>query len=291
MPKLNVKKSVIILLILILTCILSIFSYTWYRLHDSIWAESDQSKDTPAKYNLTYKTKYFKTKDNTSLSGWYIPAENPKAIIIMVHGYTDSKAGILDHASYLHDNEYTTFFIDLRGDSPEIKYTLGVEEWKDIEAAYDYIKSIPESKNKKVGFYSASMGAASAVVAMGKTGKGDFIIASVPYTNFKNLYKYQLSAEKLPAFLLPFLRLSGVFEFGLNYDQYSADKFIKNIKKPIFLMSATYDEKVNPNDAKYLFDLANEPKYFWQTKTKHKIFKEKPEEWKRRVLVFLTKSL
>ena len=280
-----------IVLLLITIIALVIFLYSWYRLNNSMKATSDVSKDTPARYHLTYQTKHFKTNDNISLSGWYIPAEKPKAIIIMVHGYKDTKATILDHAPFLYEAGYTTFFIDLRPDRPEINFTMGVKEWRDVEGAFDYIKSLPGNKNKKIGFYSASMGAATAIIAMGKTGKGNFIITSVPYANFQRLFEYQLGVEKLPPFLLPFLRLAAAFEFGWDYDRYSPDHFIAKIKKPIFLMAATHDEKVNFNDAKYLFDLANKPKYFWQADTKHRIFKEKPEEFKKRMLEFLNKQV
>jgi len=277
----------VVLLLSIAIISFAIFFYIWYRLRKSLRVASDPSKDTPSKYHLKYETRSFKTADGISLSGWYIPAKNPKAVVICIHGYVDTKATILDHAVYLHDGGYTTFFIDLRSDHPKTKYTLGVQEWKDIEAAYEYMKSLPENKNKKIGFFSGSMGAATVLVATGKTNKGDFVIASVPYANFKRLFAHQLRAEKLPPFFLPFLRLAALLELGLHHDKHIPSKYIGKITKPVLLMAATHDKMVNKQDAKHLFDLANDPKHFWQADTGHVIFKEKPEEFKKQVLGFL----
>lgn len=153
------------------------------------------------------------------------------------------------------------------------------------------MKSLPENKNKKIGFFSGSMGAATSIVTAGKSGKGDFVIATVPYANFKTLFAQQLSNEKLPRFLLPFLRIAAVFEFGLRYNTFTPSNYISKINKPIFLMAAKYDEVVNVHDARYLFDLANEPKYFWEADTRHRVFDENPEEFKKQVLNFLDKAI
>lgn len=274
-------------LLLIAVIILVSFLYMWYRLHKAMYLPSDPNKVTPAKHKLRYKIRRFKTEDDVFLKGWYIPVKHAKAVVIAVHGYVDTKATIVDHTKYLHDGGYTTFFIDLRSDKKNIKYTLGVHESKDIEAAYEYMKSLSENKNKKIGFFSGSMGAATSIVAAGKSGKGDFVIASVPYANFKRLFAQQLRNEKLPLFLLPFLRLAALLEFGLHYHKFAPSNYIARIKKPVFLMSAKYDEVVNGEDAKYLFDLANNPKHFWQADTRHRIFDEIPKEFEKRVLSFL----
>jgi alpha-beta hydrolase superfamily lysophospholipase len=281
----------ILILLLSLTAIIiaATFLYSWYRLRKSLSAPIRPNKDTPATYNLKYSTRHFKTSDGITLEGWYIPAKNAKAVVIVVHGYLDTKATILGHAGYLYKGGYSTFFIDLRSDKKGVKYTFGVNEWKDVAAAYDYMRSLPENKNIKIGYSSGSMGAAAAIAAAGKTGKGDFVIASVPYTNFKSMFSFQISVQKLPLILLPFVQTAALIEFGLKYEDHAPDRNIVKIKKPIFLMSATYDNMVNTNDAKHLFSLANEPKIFWQADTNHVIFKEDPKEFEKRMLHFLSK--
>ena len=131
------------------------------------------------------------------------------------------------------------------------------------------------------------MGAATCINSAGKTNKGDFLIASVPYASFKRLFQNQLKMQYLPPFLLPFLRLAGIFELGLFYDQNAPENFIKKIKMPIFLISAVKDEMVNTHDASYLFTLANQPKLFWRADARHNIFADHPIEYQRHILKFL----
>jgi len=245
-------------------------------------------KETPKDFNLIYNDVQFPSNGD-SLKSWYIPASKSKAIVIIVHGYLDVKAVLLEHAVYLHDNGYATFLIDLRSDSSKRKAMLGISEYKDVEAAYDYLKSLLINKTKKIGFFGGSMGAVSCIIELGKTGKGDFLIASVPYANFTSLFKKRLQGENLPQFFLPFLQLAAIFELGWGYWQFSSDKLIKNIHVPLLFSSADNDSIVDRKDAKLLYNLANKPKYYWNIATDHNIFKERPEEFKKHVLNFLKK--
>lgn len=287
----NILSVLIFSVLVILSVLMALFLYSWYRLRKNIFAPSDPNPDTPTTYHLKYQTKTFITEDGIKLKGWYIPAKHPKAVIIIVHGYIDTKASMLSHAKFLHDGGYSTFLIDLRSDYQRAKYTLGVHEWKDAKAAYDFMKPFFEKEKLKIGFYAGSMGAAISIIAAGKTNKGDFILVSVPYANFKRLFTFQLQAQKLPTFLLPFLHLAAIIEFGIGYNEHSADRYIKKIKVPLLLMAAAQDETVNKHDAQYLFNLANEPKHFWQAEAGHNIMIDKPEELKQKVIKFLEEHI
>lgn len=289
-------NSFIILFFVLFLISLGIFLYTLYRLHTSFHIHVSEDRENIKKYkNLKYQTRYFYTSDGIKIASWYLPVKNPKAVIILIHGYKTANGGKalgLGHAEYLQQAGYSTLLIDLRsvGQSRGNKITLGVNEWKDAIAAYDYVKSLSENNNKKIGFYGISMGAVTAIVTAGETGKGDFIIASVPYASYKNLFQKQVQKEHFPVPLfLPLLRLAALFELGWNYEQYAPINQIKKIRVPIFLMSAKKDEEVLSTDPYELYRKANQPKTYWQTDTMHDIFAYKPEEFKKKVLDFLTK--
>jgi dipeptidyl aminopeptidase/acylaminoacyl peptidase len=280
-------KKIFLAVLLVLLVLLAIFGFSWFKLHQELSLRNLANPKTPADYGLQYQTRDFKASDGTGLQGWYMPVANPKAVVIQVHGYRDTKATVLDQTGYLHDAGYATFAIDLRSDKPNTKVTLGVEEWKDVAAAYDYMKSLPENSNLHIGFYGGSMGASVSIVAAGKTGKGDFIIASVPYANFKSLFEQRAKLDNLPTIIVPFVLLASYVELGQAYDTYTPDKWIGTIHKPIFLISAAKDIKVNSEDAKELYALANDPKFYWQAYANHDAFKEEPAEYKQEILEFL----
>src|SRR6266567_4122107 len=76
-----------VLSFLFLVCV-GIFFYTWYRLHTSVAMHVPADRDTPEKFGLKYQTKYVTTSDGFTIAAWDIPVKKPKAIIILVHGYT-----------------------------------------------------------------------------------------------------------------------------------------------------------------------------------------------------------
>ncbi len=286
--------TVIIIFILF---ILGVFIYTWYEFHFALRSHALVKKPILNKsFKLIKKT--LTASDGIKISSWYIPVKNPKAVVILVHGYREinaDKTRMLAHADYLKKAEYSTLLIDLRsfGESEGNKITLGVNEWKDIEAAYDYVKTLVENKNKKIGFYGKSMGGVASIIAKGITGKGDFIITLTPYASFKSLFSFQLTQKGyFVSFFLPFLRLAGLFELGLNFEKYAPINLIKKINVPIFIIGAKYDDMVPKDDAKYLFDNANNPKEFWQATTSHdEIFRKNPTVFQKKILGFLSKYI
>lgn len=286
-------KLLVSLGLLILLIAISLFFYSWYRLHIKLNLHAENSK---IKLPIGWKaeTQFVTNSDTQKIAYWYFPVPSPKAVILLIHGYDNpgGKPQMLGHAQYLHENGYSTVLIDLRGygESDGNKMTLAVNEWKDVEAVYDHTKSLPENVDKKIGFFGVSMGAATALITAGQTGKGDFVIASVPWMNFFSLFYAQIKAVSLPPTILyPFMILAAPLELGKNYQQFMPYSAIEKIQVPVFLISAAHDEELDSRDPKALYDLANSPKEYWVADSRHDIFHEHPEEFKQKILSFLQK--
>lgn len=270
-----------------------IVAYTWYRLRKSLRVHTNENQELIQKYPLKHKEVFFTTKDGFRIAAWYMPVTKPKAVIILLPGFTETNGGkalMLPHADYLQKQGYSTLLIDFRsnGDSPGNKVTLGVTEWHDVEAAYDYASKQPENKGVKIGYFGISMGASTAVITTGKTGKGDFVIASVPFASYSELFAYQLKKEHLPNMLfLPFLRLAARIELGPQYDTYDPSKWITHIHVPIFIMAAKRDGDVGYDQPTHLYTIANAPKILWAPDAQHDIHLEKPKEFQSKILSFL----
>ena len=80
-----------------------------------------------------------------------------------------------------------------------------------------------------------------------------------------------------------------MIELGREYEQFTPTAVVKNIKAPVFLISAKHDEELNGQDAKTLYNLTNQPKQYWEVDSKHDIFDEHPDEFKQKILSFLQK--
>ena len=272
--------------------VLSLFLYSWYRLRVMVVNHIPPDPALPSDYQLENEEHEFTSSDGLKLSGWYIPTPDAKAVVILLHGYGSPRGGkphMLAHAKYLNEAGYSTFLYDGRGfgESEGNKITLGVDEWKDAEAAYDFVKSLPQNKNRKVGFLGVSLGGVISIITAGKTGKGDFVIAATPYASLDREFRFQIRREGFPSFTLPLLRLAAQIELGKNYDKHSAEAMVKRIRAPLLIISAKEDSEVNPEDPKYLFELANSQKELWEAETGHDVFSNNPGEFRKRVLDFL----
>lgn len=283
------------LLPLVVLFVFGVFVYIWREFRLNLKPQKNYKKSI-INTKLKIIKKYLKTSDNLKISSWYIPVKNPKAVIILVHGYkrkNEDKIRLFPHAEYLNSAGYSTILIDLRafGESDGDKTQLGTQEWRDVESAYDYAKSLPENKNIKIGLYGKSMGGVTAIITKVVTGKGDFIVALTPYASFDDLFKLQLNQKGYyPPIFLPFLCLAALLEFGLNFEKYAPINIIEKINVPILIAGAKYDNTIKNNDPRLLFNKANRPKEFWEAPTNHDdVFRENPEKFKKIILRFLSK--
>src|SRR3989344_843724 len=150
------------LISLLILIIFGVFIYTWYEFRSKLKLHINL-KSPKLNKGLKIIRKYLKTTDGVRICSWYMPVKNPKAVLILVDGYkevNEDKFRMFGHAEYLRKAGYSTLLIDLRsfGKSNGNKITFGVKEWKEAEAAYDYLKTLSENKKKKIGFLGISMG-------------------------------------------------------------------------------------------------------------------------------------
>ncbi len=238
-------------------------------------------------------TEYIYNSDNQKIAYYSFPVRKPKAIIILAHGYSNpgGKNQMLGHVAYLNEASYSVYILDFRsfGESDGQKIYLGSKEWQDLESLYDHLGSLPENRGRKIGYLGFSMGAVSAINSVAKTGKGDFIIASVPYASIDSLYQFRLKENIFSSFF--FTKPALVVELGTDSQKITSENLISKVEVPIIIFSAKNDTQVNPNDAKKLFDLikTNLNKEFWQADSDHDIFSTLPDEFQQHVLSFLAK--
>jgi len=128
---------------------------------------------------------------------------------------------------------------------------------------------------KNVGLIGRSMGASIAIIATAKNKEINAIVAECPLKSVESSieYKHELFSD-LPDF--PFLNIKNAiteFQIGIDLDSLSSLLYVGKISpRPIFIMAATKDRVVNPNDFEALFINAGEPKQIWREEIDHTKF-------------------
>lgn len=132
----------------------------------------DTVKYNPGVYGLDYEEFTFPARsDGLQIAAWYIPSEDNQRVIILVHGYNNSRTnGFLDEfvtfASKLHNAGFSVMMIDLRGHglSEDARYTFGVNERRDVLGAVDWLEQRGYQAGK-IGVLGYSLGAGAIVGA------------------------------------------------------------------------------------------------------------------------------
>ncbi len=135
-------------------------------------AKNQTPEQTPADLQIAFEDVYFEPKDEAiKLHAWWMPAENVKAIILMVHGANGSKEGRFPNSLAMYKallaEDLSLLAVDLRnhgtsGRSELGELGMGLAERPDLIAALDQI----ESRNPQqlpVFSFGLSMGGAAVI--------------------------------------------------------------------------------------------------------------------------------
>jgi uncharacterized protein len=75
---------------------------------------TDLRSTAPADRGVSYEDAALETADRVALSGWYIPASN-RAAVVLLHGAGSTRHAVLDHAVVLARHGYGVLLFDARG--------------------------------------------------------------------------------------------------------------------------------------------------------------------------------
>ena len=70
---------------------------------------------SPGDIGLDYENVSLTTSDNERLHGWYIPATNPRGVLLFFHGNAGNISHRLDSIKIFHELGLDTLIIDYRG--------------------------------------------------------------------------------------------------------------------------------------------------------------------------------
>ncbi len=213
------------------------------------------SKD-PERWNIT-------SDDGIPLVAHYIPAENPRALFILVHGYRSN--GLRDFAYIakpLFEKGYSLLILDNRahGESGGKYISYGALE------RFDVILWANEVKRRFPGLpvilNGVSMGAATVLMAasMDLPDNVRGVVADSGYTSPSDIFKSVIKRMyHLPEFpFVPLARVMSKRRIGVDFADVSAEESVKNTKVPLLFAHGTGDTFV-PHDMSEK-NFANAPK-------------------------------
>ncbi|MCP8616247.1 alpha/beta hydrolase [Salirhabdus salicampi] len=231
-----------------------------------------QVKGTPKKYNMNYHDVSFMSNDqSTTLKGWYIKSDAPKATIIFSHGYLGNRTKYpnrsLDLAKFYRNNGFDILMFDYRncGASEGNKSTVGIHEQDDLIGAIDFVKE--HNPHTNIVLIGWSTGGSSAIMAA-KERNVDVIITDSAFHNLEDYLIENLTKwTKLPSFINPFIMLTFPLVCnGLHPRMSKPIHALKHIDCPIFFIHSEKDSTIPHNCTMKMFDKYNGIKKLWITR-------------------------
>lgn len=210
---------------------------------------------TPAAIALPYETHHLTLPNQAVLEAWFVPAKNPRGVVILFPPYAASKAVLLSPAKQFHDLGYSTFLVDFRGTggSSGSDTTLGVREAEDVKAAIAYVNQ--HWANRPVILYGASMGAVAIMRAIAhEQVAADAVILESPFDRLLNTIGHRFEAMRIPKFpSAELLVFWGSVQQNIDGFAHDPIDYAKAIKVPVLLLHGEADARVTIQDVNAIF--------------------------------------
>ncbi len=204
-------------------------------------------------------------KDGVTLRGWSIrPLNSNGDVVILLHGHTDNRAGMLGNADMLLRHGYAVLLPDARahGQSGGDLATYGVKEADDVRRWFGWIE---QSENPRcIDGLGDSMGAAQLLESLNAEHGFCAVVAESPFASFREA-SYDRLGEKVharawvgrtlfrPAVDAGFLYAR--WNYDVDLDQASPESAVAASKVPVLLIHGRKDTNLPPRHSERILEL------------------------------------
>lgn len=207
---------------------------------------------TPQASGLSYQSVEFKSKDGTTLHGWFVPAKglaNPKnalGTVIHFHGNAQNISAHWHGVKWLPEQGFNVFLFDYRGYGQSQGKPSQQGLFDDSNAALDYVRQRADVDANKLLVFGQSLGGTNAIAVVGAGNRTG--VKAVAIESTFSAYS-AIAGDKI--------RGAGI----LLRNQYVARDYVDKIAPiPLLLLHGTNDSVISHSHSQTLYNLAHEPK-------------------------------
>ncbi len=208
---------------------------------------------TPHSIGLQFESVSFETTDGVQLSGWFVPSESARGVILFCHGNAGNISHRLDSIQIFHQLGLDVFIFDYRGYGQSEGKPTEQGTYKDAEAAWRYLIEERQVKPNEVIIFGRSLGGAVASWLAQSHTPGGLILEST-FT----------SLPDVAAGLYPYLPVRLLLRF-----EYNTAEYLGRVNCPVLIVHSRDDEIMPFSHGRRLFDMASEPKKFLEISGTH----------------------
>ena len=237
----------------ILIGLLLINAWMYFQQPNMIFFPFKAIDETPADWGLDFEDVSFATEDGLALSGWYLPAPDAERVLLFFHG----NGGNISHRgpslALFHRLGLNVLIVDYRGYGNSEGSPSESGLYMDAMAAWSYLINEKGFTANEVVIFGRSLGGVVATNLASKVKASGLILEST-FT----------SARDMASSVIPIFSKILVMRYGMN-----TDKHILDVHYPVLVLHSPDDDIVPFYLGKRVFELANEPKYFYTIRGSH----------------------
>lgn len=201
---------------------------------------------TPSNIGLQYEDVTFRTEDQLTLHGWFVPGNTSELTVLFFHGNAGNISGRMETIQLLNRLGLNVFIFDYRGYGQSEGRPTERGTYRDATAAWNYLQSDRGIPGSDIVIMGRSLGGSVAAWLAARQDPAALIMEST-FT----------SAADLGADIYPWLPVRWI----IKYD-YNTLENVKKIEEPIFMAHSHNDQIIPFNHSQKLFEAANQPKMF-----------------------------
>jgi len=207
----------------------------------------------PDSIGLAYEPVEITTEDGIRLDGWYVPAQQPRGVVLFFHGNAGNISHRLDSLRLFNALNLDTLIFDYRGYGRSDGKVSEQGTYRDGEAAWRYLTEKRGIAASEIVIFGRSLGAAIATHVASRQTPGALILES----GF-------VSVPDMAAALYPWMparRLARI--------KYPTGEYLQAISCPVLIVHSRDDEIIPFEQGRKLFEFAGEPKHFLELRGGH----------------------
>ena len=230
----------------------------------------------PSNIGLEFESVSFETENGVTLSGWYVPRENARGVILFCHGNAGNISHRLESIRIFNQLGLDVFIFDYRGYGQSEGKPSEQGTYQDAEAAWQYLAEERQIDPSDIIVFGRSLGGAVASwLAQSHTPRA--LIVESTFT----------SLPDIAANLYPYLPVRLLLRFKYNTAQY-----IARANCPALIVHSRDDEIMPFTHGQHLFEVAREPKKFLEiTGTHNEGFSTSGERYEEGLNTFISEYL
>jgi alpha-beta hydrolase superfamily lysophospholipase len=246
----------------------------------------------PENLSLSSTVHRFPAADGVELEGWWIPRVNPRAVVILFHGWGSVKSTLLEEAKAFHELGMSCFLVDHRGHGGSAGQTtsIGYREAADVLGAVDFVHATLR-QGSPVVLYGQSMGGVSIFRALSIDHREPAaVIVEAIYDETLNAVRNRFRSIGLPAFpAAELLCFWGSIQMGFSARRHNPVRYARAVEAPVLMLHGTEDSRATEVQARRVFACLGGKKAFatFEGSTHESLFKRSPEQWTNEVASFL----